>query len=76
MAEYRAYVVGNDGHVVSYEPLVCESDADATVWAKQLVDGHDIELWSGDRLVIRIDTIPSNFGRSAEFSRFLDIHGA
>jgi hypothetical protein len=25
------------------------------VWAKQLLDGNDIELWSGDRFVIRFN---------------------
>jgi hypothetical protein len=45
VSEYRAYVIGEDGHI-------------ATVWAKQLVDGHDVELWSGDRFVIRIDHKP------------------
>jgi hypothetical protein len=26
------------------------------VWANQLVDAHDIELWSGERFVTRINT--------------------
>jgi hypothetical protein len=30
------------------------NDADATVWAEQLFDGCDIELWNGARLVSRI----------------------
>ena len=51
--EYRAFTVGDDGHIKSSR--VCVSDADATVWAKQLVDGHDIELWSGERFVVRLD---------------------
>jgi hypothetical protein len=28
---------------------------DAMVWAKQLLDRNDIELWSGDRFVIRFN---------------------
>ena len=55
MNEYRAYVMGHDGHIKNSRTFVCESDDDATVWAKQLVDGHDIELWSGERFVIRLD---------------------
>ena len=55
MAEYRAYVVGKDGHIQSSRAFVCENDADAIVWAKQLVDGHDVELWSGERFVVRIN---------------------
>ncbi len=56
MSEYRAYVIGHDGHIASFRAFVCGSDADATVWAKQLVDGHDVELWSGDRLVTRLNS--------------------
>jgi hypothetical protein len=25
------------------------------VWAKQLLDGHPVELWSGARFVVRLD---------------------
>jgi len=55
MAEYRAYVVGDDGHFVSFRAFICEGDAEATVWAKQMVDGHDVELWSGERFVVRVE---------------------
>jgi hypothetical protein len=54
MSEYRAYRIGEDGHVASFRAFVCDSDADATVWAKQLFYDHNIELWSGDRLVTRL----------------------
>ena len=52
--EYRAYVVGDDDHFVGFEPMVCRDDAEAMARAGRLVDGHDIELWSGDRLVTRL----------------------
>ena len=55
MAEYRAYIMGEDGHISSYRAFVCDGDADAGVWAKQLLDGSDIELWSGDRFMIRLN---------------------
>jgi hypothetical protein len=51
MAEYRAYLVGIDGHFVRYEPLVCMNDDDAIAQAQRLVDGHAVEVWSGSRLV-------------------------
>jgi hypothetical protein len=54
VAEYRAYTVGHDGHFTGFEPLVCADDAEAIDKAKRLVDGHDVELWSGDRLVVRL----------------------
>jgi hypothetical protein len=40
MAEYRAYVVGLDGHFIGYEPLVCEDDPEAVTKAERLVDGR------------------------------------
>ena len=55
MAEYRAYKVGIDGHFVGYEPLVCADDVEAIIKAKRLVDGHDVELWSGERMVVRLE---------------------
>jgi hypothetical protein len=54
MTVYRAYVIGDGGHIVSSREWVADSDADATIWAKQLVDGHDVELWSGTRFVVRL----------------------
>ncbi len=55
MAEYRAYVVGEGDHIVGFRAYVCPTDEDAILWAKQLVDGHDIELWSGERFVARLE---------------------
>ena len=54
MAEYRAFTVGRDGHFIGFVPLICVNDAEATERARCLVGGHDIELWCGERLVIRI----------------------
>jgi hypothetical protein len=57
VSAYRAYVIAKDGHFASFRAFACDGDADATAWAKQLVDGNDIELWSGDRLVTRLNSI-------------------
>jgi alkanesulfonate monooxygenase SsuD/methylene tetrahydromethanopterin reductase-like flavin-dependent oxidoreductase (luciferase family) len=54
MAEYRAYAVGRDGHFIGYEPLVCDDDSEAIEKARRLVDGHDVELWSGERFITRV----------------------
>jgi len=56
MAEYRAYVVGLDGHFVGFEGLVCNDDEQAIEKANRLLDGHDVELWSGPRFVTRLNT--------------------
>jgi hypothetical protein len=37
------------------EPIVCGDDSEATEKAKRLVDGHDVELWNGPKLVVRLD---------------------
>jgi hypothetical protein len=55
MAEYRADFLGNDGHIISQSPLNCVDDAEAIGQAKQLVGGYAIELWSGERLVVRLE---------------------
>jgi hypothetical protein len=93
MTEYRAYFVGNDGHIIGFEPLVCADDGEAIERAKRLehfpfsmqriqrcgsswrihlagrhrggvrcgsrghalATKHSVELWSGDRLVQRLN---------------------
>jgi hypothetical protein len=51
MAEYRAYIIGTDGRFVRAVELLCPDDDVAKEYAKQLVDGHDVELWQGDRKI-------------------------
>jgi hypothetical protein len=52
MPEYRFYSIKKDGHVVE-PPAVHEypRDDDALKEAKQRLNGHDIEIWQGARLV-------------------------
>ncbi|MET0220964.1 MAG: hypothetical protein ABW213_09930 [Tardiphaga sp.] len=52
MPDYRAYIVGSDGHFKASEPIIADDDDHAVKIAQQLVDGHDIELWQLDRKVI------------------------
>ena len=61
MANYRVYTIGDDGHFINSRGFSCDNDPDAIVWAKQLVDGHDIELRSGARLIIRLERKPNPF---------------
>lgn len=51
MQEYRAYVIGLDGRVQQRIDLLSEDDEAAKERAKELVDGHDIELWQLDRRI-------------------------
>jgi hypothetical protein len=54
MPLYRVYFVDNTGHV-SGPPEVIDEDTNESACekARQLVDGHDVELWLEDRLVMR-----------------------
>jgi hypothetical protein len=58
MADYRVHTIGVDGNFINSRAFSCDNDPDAIEWAKQLVDGHDIELRSGARLVIRLERKP------------------
>ena len=51
MQEYRAYVIGPDGRITRRVDLLCEDDEAAQKQAKQLVDGHVVELWQFGRKV-------------------------
>jgi hypothetical protein len=55
MHGYRAYLIGSDGHITDRIDLFCGSDADAKERAKQLVDGHAVELWDEARKVARFE---------------------
>jgi hypothetical protein len=51
MAEYRAYLIGDDGHFYEAVPLTCADDAEAIEMAKKLVIDRDVELWQLDRKI-------------------------
>jgi hypothetical protein len=53
--EYRAYVVGLDEHYTGVpHSFIAANDDAALEHARQFVDGHDIELWSGARFVVKL----------------------
>ena len=54
MPECRAHRIGHDGHIISVTPLVCSDDTDAIDQADQLANEFAVELWQGDRLIIRM----------------------
>lgn len=51
MQDYRVYVVGIDGHFMRSVELSCADDDEANETAKQMLDGHDLELWQLDRKI-------------------------
>lgn len=58
VTEYRVYFVGSDGHFVRFVGLSCSGDAEAIEQARRLLENQDIELWSGDRFVVRLERKP------------------
>ncbi len=56
MPDYRAYLVGrDDGRFKKAVDLDCPDDSSAIEQAKQLVDGHDVELWQRDQHITRLE---------------------
>jgi hypothetical protein len=63
MPDYRAYILGGEGHrfaIVAEFPRDHADDSTALLAAKKLIDGHDVELWDGGRLVARLDHVDGN----------------
>ena len=51
MPDYRAHLIGSDGHFYKLIVLDAPDDAAAIAAARQSVDGHDVELWQLDRKI-------------------------
>jgi hypothetical protein len=54
MPTYRAYLINGDNRVASYRPVDADTDAEALRAARQLVDGHDVEVWLLDKMIGRL----------------------
>jgi hypothetical protein len=54
MSEYRVFTVGSDGDFIGSKLLLCDDDEQAVEKANQLLDGHDLHVWSGPRYVRRL----------------------
>jgi hypothetical protein len=51
--------MGRDGHFLGAEILSnCADDEAAKNAAQKLVDGHDVELWDRDRMIVRLKHKP------------------
>lgn len=55
MNGFRAYIIGQDGHIKRRVDLMCADESEAKQQAKQLVDGHGVELWELDRKIARFE---------------------
>ncbi|WP_043160678.1 hypothetical protein [Bradyrhizobium sp. Ai1a-2] len=55
MDEYRAYLLGSDGHIRERMELESETDEEAVAKARQHFNGGTIEVWQGVRIVTKPD---------------------
>jgi hypothetical protein len=55
MSGYYAYSIGDDGHVTNRVAFFASDDQEAKERAKQLVDGHPVELWQEARKIATFD---------------------
>jgi hypothetical protein len=55
MEEYRAYIIGTDGHIINRVDIRCPDRNEARRLATVAVDGHAVELWQGDRFIERFE---------------------
>ena len=62
MRDYRAYIMGLDGHVTGRHEFWAEDDEKAKEQAKQYVDGHDIELWHRDKKIAELSSKTASNG--------------
>jgi hypothetical protein len=54
VSSYQAYAVDLSGCLVECQGMVCRDDREAVAEAKRLINDHDVEVWNGDRFVIRL----------------------
>jgi hypothetical protein len=55
VADYRLYGLDGVNKVSTGEWFEAEDDETAVEVAKNMMDGHDCELWQGKRFVTRIE---------------------
>ena len=63
MADYRIFFVGADGNFEGSRSFVCDTDNTAIAWA--ILEDRPLELWTGARLVKRVD-VPDEVGHQLQ----------
>lgn len=54
--DYRIYKLTHGGHIADPPIVITQpTDDDAIEQTKQLLDGHDLQLWQGGRLIITLE---------------------
>jgi hypothetical protein len=58
MPEYRVYTLTAENKIAGPSRILfCVDDQEAIGQAKQSLDGHDIEIWRGTRIISRLKSI-------------------
>jgi hypothetical protein len=57
MEEYKAYLLGPDGHVFRRIDLVCRDENAAKERAQQLAEHSGVELWQGERKIAEFQAL-------------------
>jgi hypothetical protein len=61
MPVYRIYKLNAKGHATGHAlVLICEKDVDVIRKVESLVDGHNVEILDGGRLVSRLKSVASS----------------
>jgi hypothetical protein len=55
MEDYRAYVIGPDGHILNRIDIRARDEKEARRLAKAAVDRHPFELWQAERFIERLE---------------------
>jgi two-component sensor histidine kinase len=57
MPGYYTYLIGEDGRISKRVPITCTDDEEAKRFAKQMVDGHALELWQDARKIATFEPV-------------------
>ena len=63
MAGYHAHLIDVDGCTSKRVAIVCDDDEEAKRVAKQMVDGHALELWQETRKIATFEPIARMDGK-------------
>lgn len=67
MPEFRAFIIDINGHYLGVHEFVAQGRDEAVAAAIRLVNGHALELWTGDQMIGTLS--PSNSGSGPTFKR-------
>ena len=57
MPDFRIYQIVGGAHISAPAIILeCDTDEEAITRTRQLLDGHDLELWQGARLIISLES--------------------